>query len=121
MVKPSRLKNQPRSVRKQTYLTEEEAKRFEAIVAQSGLRESVFLRSVALAIPIRPQRSRQAEELVRELSKLGADLNRVGSNINQLSRHANTHEQIVDVRGLETSLNELRSAVSEIVEAIKKV
>lgn len=121
MVKPSRLKNQPRKNRIQTYLTNDELKQFKAIVDQSGMKKSPFLRSIALAIPIRPKRSNQAEELVRELNKLGADINRVGSNINQLSRHANTHGRIDDTQRLEAILEELRSAVAEIVEAIKKV
>ena len=121
MVRPTRLATQPRRIRKQTYLTDDEAVRFEEIAAQTGLTESEFLRKTALAQPIRPKRSRQSESLVRELNKLGADLNRVGNNINQLAKKANTQGTLTDDWGLEADLQALREAVALIVETIKKV
>ncbi|PCI43296.1 MAG: hypothetical protein COB49_12450 [Alphaproteobacteria bacterium] len=121
MVKPSKIKDQPRKIRKYMYLTTEEAVRFEETAAMSGLAESVFLRRLALAKEIRPKKARQAQNLVFELSKTMAELNRVGNNLNQLAYQANLKGYIQDVANLEAYLSELRLVVEEIGETIKRV
>lgn len=121
MVKPTRLAKQARCIRKQTYITVDEARRFEEIVAQTGLSESEFLRSIALGQAIRPKRARHAQDLIHELHTLGTKLNRVGNNVNQIAKNAHRAGYTPDAWGLEADLEALRALVVSIVEAIKKV
>lgn len=121
MVRPTKIKNQPRNVRKNVYFTQEEYVQVEMAAAQAGMLISVFLRDAALAREIRPARALHAQELVRELHRLGVDLNRIGNNLNQLARHANTYGSESSVAGINQNLNNLEMVIAAIVDAIKKV
>ena len=88
----------------------------------ADLKVSVFLRMVALAQQIRPAKSRQAQELITRMSKLGADLNRTGNNLNQIAHQVNAagfDPRKIDY--LEDTLKDVNEAVQLIIEEIKKV
>ncbi|UTW59524.1 plasmid mobilization relaxosome protein MobC [Kordiimonas sp. SCSIO 12603] len=121
MAKPSKIKAQPRPIRLYTYVTAEEEERIKEAADLADLKVSVFLRHIALAQQIRPARSRQVKELVTVFSKLGADLNRVGNNLNQLAHQANAAGYDDKRIHYEHTLTEVKTAVGEIIEAIREV
>ena len=119
MAKPNKIKQQPRPVRLYTYVTQEEEGQVKEAADLANLKVSVFLRKVALAQQIRPARSRQTQELVVTLGKLGTELNRVGNNLNQLAHQANM-ENFPKEEALLESKAELDAVVASIAQAIKE-
>ena len=120
MVKPGKIRNQPRSERLNIYFTKEELAQIKENADQSGLPVSVMVRKIALAQQIRPARSRASQELISTLNKLGGELNKVGSNLNQLARQADSDEY-PDKGSILHVLSSVRNTVDQIVLAIKKV
>lgn len=86
----------------------------------ADLRISVFLRKLALAQQIRPAKSRQSQELIQTLNKLGAEMNRVGNNINQLA-HAANMEKFPKEHVLLDAKASLDEVLGEITTAIKEI
>lgn len=121
MARPDKIKNQPRPVRLYAYATEEEERQIREAADLAGMKVSVFMRQVALAQQIRPAKSRQAQELITTLSKLGADLNRVGNNLNQLAHQANAAGYETERIRYEHTLAEIETTTQQIVETIKEL
>lgn len=121
MARPNKIKKQPRPIRLYTYVTIDEESQVKEAADMADLRVSVFLRNLALAQQIRPAKSRQSQELITTLSKLGAELNRVGNNINQLAHQANMAGYDPERIIYEGHAEELQAVLSNIVEAIKEV
>ena len=122
MAKPTKIKNQPRPIRLYAYVNEDEERMIKEAADLADLKVSVFLRMVALAQQIRPAKSRQAQELITSMSKLGADLNRTGNNLNQIAHQVNAagfDPRKIDY--LEDTLKDVNEAVQLIIEEIKKV
>lgn len=122
MAKPNKIKNQPRPIRLYTYVNEDEERQIKEAADLADLRVSVFLRKLALAQQIRPAKSRQAQELIATLNKLGADLNRTGNNLNQIAHQVNAagfDPRKID--HLEDTLKNVKEAVQSIIVEIKKV
>ena len=121
MARPRKIEKQPRPIRLYTYVTEEEKAQIQEAADIAGLRISVFMRQVALAQQIRPAKSRQSQQLIQTLSKLGADLNRVGNNLNQLAHAANMAGYDPERILFEDIVGELQAALNQITEAIKEI
>ena len=121
MARPKKIQSQPRPNRLYVYVNEDEKAKIQEAADLASTRISVFLRMVALAQQIRPAKSRQSQELIQTLSKLGADLNRVGNNINQLARAANIAGYEPEQIRFEDTLDQIEDTVWHITEAIKGV
>ncbi|UTW58848.1 plasmid mobilization relaxosome protein MobC [Kordiimonas sp. SCSIO 12603] len=119
MARPKKIEKQPRPIRLYTYVSGEEKAQIQEAADMADLRISVFLRKLALAQQIRPAKSRQSQELIQALSKLGADLNRVGNNINQLA-HAANMEKFPKEHVLLDAKTALDGVLGEITTAIKE-
>lgn len=120
MARPSKIQKQPRPIRLYTYVNQTEESQIKEAADMADLRVSVFLRKLALAQQIRPAKSRQSQELILALSKLGTELNRVGNNINQLAHQANM-DNFPTEEIIENSKANLDTVLARIVEAIKEV
>ena len=120
MPRPRKQTAEKRDKRVYVYFSDAELKDVQETADQTGERISVLLRKLALAMEIRPKRSRQADNLVSELHRLGVNLNRVGNNLNQLAYHANADEMPAE-RSILHVLSAVRFAVDEIVSAIKRI
>ena len=120
MARPNKISKQPRPIRLYTYVNNEEESQIKEAADMADLRVSVFLRKLALAQQIRPAKSRQSQELITTLSKLGTELNRVGNNINQLAHQANM-EHFPKEEIIHESKANLDAVLARIVEAIKEV
>lgn len=120
MARPKKIEKQPRPIRLYVYVSEEEQARIMEAADLVDMKVSVYLRMVALSQQIRPAKSRQAQELVQTLGRLGADLNRVGNNINQLAHAANIENfpkehVLLDARAaLDTVLHQITLAIKDI-------
>jgi len=120
MARPGKIQKQPRPIRLYVYVNEHEEAQIKEAADMVDLRVSVFLRQVALAQQIRPAKSRQSQQLIQTLGKLGADLNRVGNNINQLAHAANIenfpkeHELLEAKATLDTVLGQITAAIKEV-------
>ena len=121
MARPDKIKNQPRPIRLYAYATEDEERQIREAADLAGMKISVFMRQVALAQQIRPAKSRQAQELITALSKLGVDLNRVGNNLNQLAHQANAAGYDPERIKYEQTLSDVEAATQQIVETIKEL
>jgi hypothetical protein len=119
MVRPDKIKAQPRPNRLYIYVTDAEKLKLQEAADMTDLPLSVFIRHVALAQQIRPAKSRQSQQLIQTLSKLGADLNRVGNNINQLA-HAAHLEKFPEEAILLEAKADLSFVLSMITAAIKE-
>lgn len=120
MARPGKIQTQPRPIRLYTYVNGEEEAQIKEAADMADLRISIFLRKLALAQQIRPAKSRQSQELIQTLNKLGAELNRVGNNINQLAHAANIEnfpkeDEILNAKA------ELDNVLGHITEAIKEI
>ena len=120
MARPRKIQKQPRPIRLYTYVNETEESQIKEAADMADLRVSVFLRKLALAQQIRPAKSRQNQELITTLSKLGAELNRVGNNINQLAHQANM-DNFPTEEIIQNSKTNLDTVLDRIVKAIKEV
>ena len=120
MARPNKIQAQPRPIRLYTYVNDEEHAQVKEAADMTGLRMSVFLRQLALAQQIRPAKSRQSQELIQTLSKLGAELNRVGNNLNQLA-HAANMENFPKEHVLLDAKAELDVVLGHITAAIKEI
>lgn len=120
MARPSKIEKQPRPIRLYTYVNSAEESQIKEAADMADLRVSVFLRTLALAQQIRPAKSRQSQELINTLSKLGTELNRVGNNINQLAHQANM-DNFPKAEVIQNSKTDLDTVLAQIVKAIKEV
>ena len=121
LARPDKIKAQPRPIRLYAYVTEEEHRQIREAADLAGMKVSVFIRQVALAQQIRPAKSRQAQELVQTLSKMGADLNRVGNNLNQLAHQANAAGYETERIHYEETLDEIKAVTANIIAVIKGI
>lgn len=120
MARPGKIEKQPRPIRLYVYVNEDEHRQIKEAADLTDLKLSVYLRMVALSQQIRPAKSRQAQELIQQLSKLGADLNRVGNNINQLAHAANIENfpkehELLEVKAV------LKGVLAQITDTIKEI
>lgn len=120
MARPGKIQKQPRPIRLYAYVSETEEAQIKEAADLVDLKLSVYLRMVALSQQIRPAKSRQAQELVQTLNKLGADLNRVGNNINQLAHAANI-DNFPKEHALLDAIAQLNKLLDQITLAIKEV
>jgi len=120
MARPKKIQAQPRPIRLYTYVNAEEEAQVKEAADMADLRISVFLRKLALAQQIRPAKSRQSQELIQTLSKLGVELNRVGNNVNQLAHAANL-ENFPKEHVLLDAKAELDNVLGYITAAIKEI
>ena len=91
-------------------LTAEQLRVVDSSVEQTGLTRSQLLRRAVLGLEIRtPSHHQLRRELIAQLS-------RIGNNLNQLARHANTTGELTMQADLAEVLEQIRSAIEDLVE-----